>query len=885
MVGSVLGHYKILRLVGKGGMGEVYAAEDLTLGRTVAIKVLPPDVQNQPAELERFAREAKSIAALNHRGIVTLHSFEESAGTHFITMELVEGVPLSSKIIGKGLPFADVLRIGIEMADAVAVAHERGIIHRDLKPANVLVRPDGQVKILDFGLAKLREAETSAAELPTQQLTGEGKIVGTVAYMSPEQAEGRPVDHRTDIFSLGVVLYELATGERPFKGDTSMSVLSAVLREQPKSASDLNPAIPSPFARVLKICLQKDPERRYQSAKDLRNELQTLKEELDSGELNRPVVPTPAVGGEVFWKKAMVGFALILPVVLVVIALVYWLDGSSDEPAPLVTQHTRLTSASGIEGSPTLSPDGKWFLYVSQASGNWDIYLQSVGGQTGLNLTKESTAADLEPAFSPDGELIAFYSTRDGSGLYVMGRTGDAPRRITAEGRTPAWSPDGKQLVFATVTTDVPTSRGGLSELRTVRIDTGEVTTVTTLDALDPAWSPNAKFIAFWGMGRTPGGTDFTSSRDIWVVNATGGAPWQVTSDAHVDWCPMWTPDGSFLYFLSNRGGSMNLWRIAMDPDTGRAAGSPQAVTTPAGYVGRAKLSRSGGGLVFEARETSSNIHRSTFDAVRGAIGAPVEVTSGSRTFRFVDLSPNGQLLVLGTSYLQQEDLFVSKADGSELRQLTTDAFNDRLPEWSPDGSLIAFYSDRNGKYEIWTATPAGQLRQITDTAEFSALYPRWSPSGKRMTFSDISTRRAVVIFDPHTPWKNQTPDVLPPPAGAGTYLAGQGPRWSPDETRLAGTVNGVVTIYDIATRKYRSLAGVSGAVFAWLKDGRLLIGPSNALRLVDAVTGAVRNVTMPAFGGLIPGEYRITRDEHSLYFPLMTAQSDIWLVTLEQKK
>src|SRR5262245_24779072 len=217
MVGTTLGHYRILRLVGKGGMGEVYAAEDLTLGRVVALKVLPAGLGATPDEVERFAREAKSVAALNHRAIVTLYSFEEADGMRLITMELVDGQPLSTRMPAKGLPFEDVLKFGIEMADAMAAAHERGIVHRDLKPGNVLLRSDGQVKILDFGLAKLHQSE-SLAEQPTQALTGEGKIVGTVAYMSPEQAEGRTVDHRSDIFSLGIILYELATGQRPFQG-------------------------------------------------------------------------------------------------------------------------------------------------------------------------------------------------------------------------------------------------------------------------------------------------------------------------------------------------------------------------------------------------------------------------------------------------------------------------------------------------------------------------------------------------------------------------------------------------------------------------------------------------------------------------------------------
>ena len=290
MIGTTLGHYRIQRLLGQGGMGDVYAAEDLTLGRVVALKVLPAGLAATPAEHDRFEREAKAVAALNHRAIVTLYSFENVDGVRFITMELVDGQPLSSRIGSAGMPFEELLRVGAEIADAVAAAHEKGIIHRDLKPANVLVTSNGGVKVLDFGLAKLREqTDVAPTELPTQQLTGEGKIVGTVAYMSPEQAEGRPVDHRTDIFSLGAMLYEMATGQRPFQGDTSLSVLSSVLKDTPRSASDLNPTLPPAFARVLKTCLQKDPDRRYQSAKDLRNELRTLKEEFDSGELSKPV--------------------------------------------------------------------------------------------------------------------------------------------------------------------------------------------------------------------------------------------------------------------------------------------------------------------------------------------------------------------------------------------------------------------------------------------------------------------------------------------------------------------------------------------------------------------------------------------------------------------
>ncbi len=875
MVGTQLGHYKILRLLGAGGMGEVYAAEDLTLGRTVAVKVLPAAVAGAAADLDRFEREAKAVAALNHSGIVTLYSFEKAGDVRFITMELVEGEPLTERIPPGGLPFEKLLRLGVEISDAISAAHDRGIVHRDLKPANVLVTSGGHVKILDFGLAKLREpGGLAAGDQATQQLTGEGRIVGTVAYMSPEQAEGKPVDHRTDIFSLGILLYEMATGQRPFQGDTGLSVLSSVLKDQPRPATELNPSLPSAFSRILKTCLRKDPDRRFQSAKDVRNELETLREELDSGELNRPAFVATAKPNR-RWPVIAAG---LVGLGMIALAAALWPRPAATQTA-LAMQHLQLTSASGEELQPTLSHDGKWMLYVSRANGNEDIYLQSVGGQTPINLTKDSPGVDIQPAFAPDGEHIAFRSDRDGGGIFVMGRTGEAPRRMTTEGFDPAWSPDGKHLVYATATAPIATSRPGLSQLRRVQVDTGQVTKITEEDAVNPSWSPNGRFIAYWGLGRTVGGTQTNSVRDIWVISEAGGTTWKATDDEAVDWSPMWNADGSFLYYVSNRGGSMNLWRIGMDPETGRPRGSPEPATTPANYVGRARMSGSGQFLVYEARSGTSNIHRATFDAARAVLGTSEPITSGSRAFRFVDPSPDGKYLVLGTGFLQQEDLFISAADGSGMRQLTTDAFYDRWPQWSPDSSVVAFYSNRSGKYELWTTTSGGQLSQLSDAKDYSMLYPRWSPDGTRMVFSDVSNRRITGIFDPHKPWKDQTIEILPAPAGSGSQLSSSSIQWSPDSKQLAGTVNGVVTIYDIAGGTYRSPGDVRGDVYAWLKDGRLFVGPPNAPRLLDPVTGATKAVTLPRFGDQLPAEFRLSHDERSAYFNVANNQCDIWLV------
>jgi serine/threonine protein kinase len=569
--GSRLGAYEIVGALGSGGMGEVYRARDTRLGRDVALKFLPDDLAADPDRRARFDREARALAALNHPGIVSIYAIETDGGQPFIAMEYVEGRVLTDVIPKGGLPLDRLLAIATQVASAVAAAHTHGIVHRDLKPANVMVGPRDLVKVLDFGLAKLREHDPNAAEtVPrVQDITGEGSILGTVAYMSPEQAEGRTVDARSDIFSLGVLVYEMAVGERPFKGDTSLSVLSAILRDTPRPLLEVNPSLPRELARVVRRCLAKDPDERYQSTADLRSDLDDLRQASHAGELRLPasiVGPSKAASGR--WALAA-GLAL---AALGGMAGVAW-RGSSPSVAPTAPLMTfsRLTLLDGVAQQPMISPDGKWVAYVSDASGNPDIYLQSTTGQTAINLTRDSPAADTMPAFSTDGEFIAFRSERDGGGLFVMGRTGESVRRLTKSGFQPAWFPDGLRLAFASLPVVNPDARaGGISELWTIDAAGGEPQRIFRGDAVQPRLSPNGRRIAFWAM---PPSEDFTSfanpNRDVWTVALDGTDPVRVTTDEATDWNPVWSPDGTGLYFLSNRSGSMNLWRVGIDEITG----------------------------------------------------------------------------------------------------------------------------------------------------------------------------------------------------------------------------------------------------------------------------------------------------------------------------
>lgn len=881
VLGQRLGPYRIAGSLGSGGMGEVYRARDLRLERDIAIKVLPHRIATERAPRERFEREARTVAAINHPSIVTIHSVEESDGIPFLTMELVEGRTLTALIPRGGMPLARVLEIATPLADAIAAAHHKGITHRDLKPANIMVREDGRVKVLDFGLAKLREEGTDGGGISnsTEALTGEGRIVGTVAYMSPEQAEGKPVDHRADIFSLGVILYEMATGERPFKGETQLSTLSSLLRDTPASAESLNPAIPHELAQIIKRCLAKDPDRRHESAQDLRNQLEDLKQDLDSGILSASSATAPGFSVRRHLSGAVTRrLAVLAAAALGAVALIWRSSGSPERSSAGVNIAglKQLTSQPGIENFPVLSPDGKWILYSSSARGSADVYLQGVGGQIPINLTEDSTDDDTEPAFSPDGEQIGFRSERQGGGIFVMGRTGESARRVTDDGFNPAWSPDGKEILFATENVrGNPYLRLSPSELWVVNIETGARRRVFQGDAVQPRWSPHGQRIAYWA---------FLSSerdlaqRDIWTIPASGGSPVPITNDAAVDWNPVWSPDGGYLYFISDRGGSMNVWRVSIDERSGKPLSEPEAVTTPSPYVAFLSFSADGRLMAYASSDITSNIQQVTFDSGTGSVrGAPADVTTGSRRWIGLGVSPDGQWLAFHP-WLHSEDIFVMRTDGSGLRQLTSDAANDRTPRWSPDGKRIAFYSNRDGRYQIWTINPDGSgLTRLTGFGQ-NVVYPVWSPDGTRLAVTRGRVNgNKVYIVRPGQSWESQTPEKLPATTfGGGPFFPSS---WSPDGERLAGYGDGPtagVLVYSLARRTYERLTD-AGTSATWLNDSRRLLYVSQGkLFLLDSASKQSHELlALPR--GDIAGP-AVPADNGHIYFLRQITEGDVWL-------
>jgi Tol biopolymer transport system component len=693
--------------------------------------------------------------------------------------------------------------------------------------------------------------------------------MGTISYMSPEQALAEPLDHRTDIFSFGVMLYEMATGQRPFQGASNAAIYDAILHHLPTPITSSHHEL----QWIIDRALEKKPEQRFQTAAELKIALKTLKHDSLSEArtsattaLSQPLRQSGRAG---WLAKAVVAFAAVL--VFALAGYGRWFGMKRARSSALrATSFTQLTRAPGQEIYPSLSPDGKLLVYASDEAGNWDIYLQRVNGTTPINLTQDCAADDTQPAFSPDGEQIVFRSGRDGGGIFVMGATGENVRRLVDHGHNPAWSPDGEEVVYSEGSFARPSERGQYpSPLSVVKLATGETRQVTEADAVQPNWSPHGDRIAYWGIR---GG----GQRDIWTVGARGGQPVTVTNDSALDWNPIWSPDGRYLYFASDRGGSMNLWRVPIDERSGKLLGALEPVTTPATYSGYVSFSRDGRHLAYAQIVDQINLQQVAFDPVKAKLEAkPVWITQGSQIATDPDFSPDGEWVVFGATGAKQENLFIVRRDGTDLRQITNDKYKNRAPRWSPDGQQIVFFSDRSGRYEYWMIRPDGSgLRQVSYTAGPGAQAPLWSPNGLRL-LCNLQTGPPVIV-DANQPWSQQSPQALPTagfPAGLMMWS------WSADGRKLVGHADGIYS-YSFDSQQYERLTE-SGGDPIWLNDNqRLLFFAQDKLYLLDSRTRKAHELLTVA-----PNRFQslnISRDNRFVYFGLKTTEADIWLASLD---
>ena len=866
MIGRILAHYKILEKIGSGGMGEVYLAEDTKLDRKVALKVLPPELAESEERRARFKREAKAVAALNHPNIVTVYSVEEDDSVHFITMELVKGKTVTELLPKNGFPLSKFFDVAIPLANAVAAAHQEGITHRDLKPDNMMVGDDGRVKVLDFGLAKPTSGFAggdAASALPTVAKTAEGVIVGTVNYMSPEQAQGKAVDARSDIFSFGVVLYEMLTGQRPFGGETPAEILSSIIKDTPESTSDLNPAIPRDLAKLVKRCLAKDPIRRYQSAVDLRNDLEESKQDVDSGDAVTTAAPGNVASGR--WRAAalMVGLA-------VVVGILYSILSPKASPSvPRLANPVQLTSAVGVEDYPTWSADGGRLAYQSQQRGNDDIWVAQPGGGQPVNRTADHTGRDCCPSWSPDGSQIAFWSDRDGGGYFVMSALGGAARKVISSGRfsnPPQWSADGEEL--AGVVTD------GFVEIVSMR--TRESRRVALPDersgAMGLSWSSDGRFFAFVD------GADSHDVTRLWTVRADDGQVSAVTDGRTKVWSPSWTPDGSRLYFVSNRGGNMDLWLQRMGPDAD-PEDSPQPVTVGIG-MRYAVFSPDGTKLAYSRGREVANLWRVPILEDRPATWADAQQLTFDEAFiEFVDVSPDGERLLVRSDRSGNADLWMLTRDSGELMQVTSDPALDSCPRWSPDGQDIAFHSYRTGNREIWVMpVSGGPARQLTDgkATNTESWMPTWSPDGREIAFSSSGSEDVSIYVMPSDGGKARQVTRRPEEDWQ--------PNWSPDGEWLVLTAEDRLWRVPAAGGNPEPLTEGQW-VARWSRDGKRVYfagRPGTTSRNLWAVSpedGTVQAMTDLAGRQGRVSETCVATDGQFLFFAWREDSGDIWVM------
>jgi serine/threonine protein kinase/Tol biopolymer transport system component len=802
-VGRAIGHYIIREHLGGGGMGVVYKAEDTRLERTVALKFLPPELTRDPMAKARFLQEARAASALDHPNICTIHEVDETDdGQLYLAMPAYDGETLKRRIERGPVPLGEAVDIAIQIGQGLAKAHRQGIVHRDIKPANLMLTSDGIVKILDFGLAKLAGAAG---------LTRAGFCLGTPSYMSPEQARG-DVDHRTDLWSLGVVLYEMVTGRPPFRADTDQGIIYALLTEEPEPLRKLRPDAPPELEQIVKGMLAKDPDARYPGLEpalaDLRH-LTGVSKSLSGVSMLQPVTRPSR------WKASAI--AAITALVLIVAFLLFrgWSGGGLGGEKPLQRTNESLTDLEGRETHPSLAADGSFFVYAKEEGGDSDIFWQRVGGGNPRNLTAESTAEDSQPALSPDGQQIAFRSERDGGGLYVMGSTGESAVRLSGEGYDPAWSPDGAWIVYAAEGVTDPRRRSYTSKLFRVHVADSKVEPVATGgDAVQPSWSPHSLRIAYWGLDAS------TSRRVIWTVPTGGGDPLAVTDGGSIDWNPVWSPDGQYLYFVSDRSRSMTLWRVPIDERSGRVKGDPEDLTTPAEWSGFLSVSGDGKQIAYATRDDKSNLERIAFDpAVERVVGEPAPVTQGSRMVRSADVSPDGRSIVFDTS-LPQEDIYVIGADGEAMRQLTNDAARDRLPRWSPDGQRILFYSDRNGSYQAWSIRADGGDRQPLTLQKDRIFDSIWMPDGRQVVVLLLTGGPALI--DLSKPLDQRQPQPLPNAVRRDeTFIPtsrSQDGKWFAGELQNASGAKLGVARYSIPDQRYEQLLH-SGSLPVWVRD------------------------------------------------------------------